>query len=236
MGVIAFKNDIILFHIAKCAGTSMEQFFNQQMPNENAHIHISKGIPNLKKDYALWEILDTQELTTKKPPVTDDAFVVSCVRNSYDQVVSHFHYHKKRGTIPEDYEFSEYVNQMYYEEKFTKDLDHMRQYKIINCPYEKVRADFILYFANIKKDMETVCKYLNKKYQKIIFDPIKFASNYHVNKTKHHIYKKYYNENLKSKVYGMLKEDIDFFGYDFDDQKKVQNVGFTKHFQSKNPL
>ena len=65
---------------------------------------------------------------------------------------------------------------------------------------------------------------------------MKFAAKYHVNKTNHHLYKKYYTENLKAKVYAMFKDDIDYFGYDFEDQKKVQNVGFTKHWKSKNSL
>lgn len=236
MGVIAYKNKLIFLHIAKCAGTSIEQFFNNISPNELAHPHISKKQSIPKKDYALWEIIDKDLISNKLPPVPDDSFVLTCVRNTYDQVVSHFFYNQKRGAVPEDYTFSEYVNSMYYGEKHQHDLIHMQQMVLINHEYEKIRPDFILYFCTIKKDMQTLCDHLNQKNGKIIFDAMKFAAKYHVNKTNHHLYKKYYNENLKSKVYAMFKDDIDYFGYNFEDQTKVQNVGFTEKFKSKNSL
>jgi hypothetical protein len=235
MGVVAYKNDIIFYHIAKCAGTSIEQFFNNIAPNEAAHPHISKGLPKLKKDYVVWEVIDTNDLENKKLKIKENAFVVSCVRNTYDQIVSHYHYNQKRGLFKEKVSFDTYVNKMYYEEGFIADFQHMQQYRIISCPNEKLRADYILYFCSLKKDMATLCEYLNTK-NNYKFDSIKFAAKYHLNKTQHHLYKKYYNENLKSKVYGMFKQDIDFFGYDFENQTKVKNVGFTEHFKNKNAL
>lgn len=235
MGVVAYKNDIIFFHIAKCAGTSIEQFFNNIVPNEAAHPHISKGEPKLKKDYILWEVTDTDSLENKKLKIKDNSFVVSCVRNTYDQIVSHYHYNQKRGLFKEETSFDMYINKMYYEEAFHADLKHMQQYRIISCPNIKLRADYILYFCNLKKDMAALCDYLNAK-NNYKFDSIKFAAKYHVNKTNHHLYKKYYNENLKSKVYGMFKQDIDFFGYEFENQTKVKNVGFTDNFKIKNSL
>lgn len=236
MGVIAYKNNLIFFHIAKCAGTSIEQFFNNISPNELLHPHISKKQNLPKKDYALWEIIETNSLQNNIPKVAENAFVISCVRNTYDQVVSHYFYNIKRGVFSSEYTFAEYVNAMYYGEKFEHDLIHMQQLQIINHACEKIRADFILYFCSLKKDMQTLCNHLNKQAGKVIYDPMKFAAKYHVNKTNHHLYKKYYTDNLKSKVYAMFKNDVDYFGYDFEDQKKVQNVGFTEHWKYKNSL
>ena len=236
MGVIAYKNNLIFFHIAKCAGTSIEQFFNNISPNELPHPHLSKKQNIPKKDYCLWEIIETDSIDKDVPKIPENAFVISCVRNTYDQVVSHYFYNLKRGVFTKEYTFAEYVNDMYYGEKYQHDLRHMQQVQIVNHKFEKIRADFILYFCSLKKDMQALCDYLNKQNGKLLYDPMKFAAKYHVNKTNHHLYKKYYTENLKSKVYAMFQDDIDYFGYDFEDQKKVQNVGFTKHWKSKNSL
>jgi hypothetical protein len=41
------------------------------VPNEAAHPHISKGEPKLKKDYILWEVIDTDSLENKKLKIKD---------------------------------------------------------------------------------------------------------------------------------------------------------------------
>ena len=80
MGVVAYKNDIIFFHIAKCAGTSIEQFFNNIVPNEAAHLHISKGKPKLKKDYILWEVTQKSKMWVLQ--------IISKLKISYNFVIS----------------------------------------------------------------------------------------------------------------------------------------------------
>lgn len=231
MGLVGFKNNnIILFHVAKCAGTSLQYFLGNSEPHEMAHQPIGKQI-KFEKPYISWEKASYKDIEFNYPSITPNPFVIGCVRNTFDQIVSHYSYHHKRNSLPKNFSFSKYINLLANKRFDNADYYHMYQKRLIDIENYLFKADYILNFHDLNEDMKTLCTFLNKNYGHK-YDAALFAKKYHVNKTKHNEYKRYYTDNLVKVIQEAFADDIQYFGWQFDNLN-CTNTGFTKHWKKR---
>jgi len=119
----------------------------------------------------------------------DEYFKFSFVRNPWSRIVSYYEYQFK-----EHITFSSFC-------KTSKDS----QLAYLTNKESDILVDFIGKFENLQEDSNT------------IFDKIGVPQQLpHKNKTKHKHYTEYYNEETKQNVAENYKDDILYFGYEFD--------------------
>lgn len=153
-------------------------------------------------------------------------FKFTFVRNPWDRLLSAFLFLKNGGrnksnngwaekNLSSYKSFNDFVMK-WVERKNINTIIHFKpQYKFITTPeILEPKVDFIGFYENIEKDYEYIC---NKLFisKKLIFD----------NKTikKVNDYRFYYNDKTIEIVSDVYKEDIELFGYKFDNSTIEKN-------------
>lgn len=189
----------IFVHITKCAGVSIAvSLFGNQA---GGHLRVPH--------YQL--IFSKQEY--------EGYFKFAFVRNPWDRLVSAFHFLRKGGTNKADRQWSQ-DNLSRYEDFHTfvtnwvnrKSVNQWKhfvpQYKFLCEPGSRTpRVDFIGYFENLGDDFTYVQNKLNRH-----------TGLQHLNKTDgmKRDYREYYTEATRKLAAEVYWEDIQLFGYDFD--------------------
>lgn len=191
----------IFTHIQKCGGSSLKHFF-EVAHHATSHKNLDHDLNILKKN------LDINEI-----------FCFSILRNPWDKMVSFYFYHKQlspnREKSPQyTMEFNEWI---LFLKNNKKDRPWFSSYKSFLSYENKFRADYIVNFHDYEKDLELI-KILFEKNQILI----------RANMSIHDDYKTYYNDESIEFVSNLYKEDIEFFGYDFEDVKKLKKPPINK--------
>jgi hypothetical protein len=137
--------------------------------------------------------------------VYDDFFKFAFVRNPWDRLVSQYHYilrsrtHHRHRLVTSMSGFQEYVR---YELRRNKPL----QKDVVTDRRGRLIVDFVGRYERLERDFAAVCRTLNIE-----------AVLPHVNRTLHRDYRCYYDPPTIERVASHFREDIDFFGYTFDD-------------------
>lgn len=134
----------------------------------------------------------------------------SFVRNPWDRMVSRYFYEVRNEKGMENWGYPSTIpDHSKCLKKYIKDNEHYKKnnqlYWLVNRQGEMV-LDFVGRLENIEVDFDSVCKHLN------LPDEIKMV---HINKTKHRDYKEYYDEESKSMVSELCRQDIEYFDYSF---------------------
>jgi len=130
----------------------------------------------------------------------DSYFKFSFVRNPWDRVVSMYHIHwyeninilsgKSLKSFLESYK------------PFGHEPDPCTLVNIIDQP-----LDFIGRFENLEFDFEFICSVLDVGELELP----------HCTQTKHEHYTRYYNDETRDMVADIYGEDIEYYGYEYDD-------------------
>ncbi|MEO2059135.1 MAG: sulfotransferase family 2 domain-containing protein [Mesonia sp.] len=227
--MISHKHKCIFIHIAKCAGTSIENAFGVDTS--------VKSLPNYEQLYGwdsnnqLWlqharpqELIDLK-LITKQQWDTYYKFIV--YRNSWDKAISDYFWMKKTHEI-EDIFFN-YLNK---KGRFNKILnekgegysgDHLYLQKdYFFLDNKRINYNLEIDFDNLSIGFNTLQKHLN-------LDSSFFEKKLNSNKNKNRHYSFYYTNEYRDLVYSIFNEDIDFFNFDFINRKSL----FMKIFNLK---
>lgn len=143
----------------------------------------------------------------------DNTFKFTIVRNPWDRVVSGFMYLMKLKEINYTVSgFKDFIKSL----NKDKDSDEILfpgdnvVLKHLNTQFnrayfnDKCFVDFIGKLENIKKDWDYISNIIN------------CSSNLsHINKTNHHHYRDYYDEECKQIIYNIYEKDIELFKYKF---------------------
>ncbi len=186
----------LFFHVYKVAGTSMRNVISRYSEFSYRRPHITPsefmginfGFDN-KKAF--------NEYTT-----------FAFVRNPWDWQVSLYHYmlkdkNHKQYHIIKDMNFNQYLDW-----RINEDL-HL-QYEFLSENFDlksPINIDFIGKFEHLNHDFDFIMNKLG------INDRLP-----HLNKTTHKNYRNYYDENTKNMIYEVFKQDIEYFGYNFDNE------------------
>jgi hypothetical protein len=189
----------IFVHIPKCAGISLGRaMFGDYTGN---HMNIA-----------------TYQLIFSKSEF-ESYFKFAFVRNSWDRLVSAYHFLKGGGFAKRDREWAS-ANLYKFEdfEDFVKrwitpenvlTWEHFKpQHRYVCDPNGKLQVDYVGRFENINNDFDYICSQLGIK-----------ANLPHDNRTseKRKQYHSYYSDETREIVAGVYKKDIEMFGFRFDD-------------------
>lgn len=195
----------IFTHIQKTGGSSLKNFFNVS--------HLPTCHNTLEKDFKI--------LKNDKPNINlDDVFCFTILRNPWDKMVSYYFYFrqnlpKKKNPPASKMSFGEWVK-FIYETKENKSW--FNSYKSFISIDGKIRSDYIINFHKYNKEFLLI-KSLLGKHKKVP----------KVNSSNHDNYKKYYNDNSIEIVKEIYKEDIEYFGYDFNKTSKLIKPEINKN-------
>ena len=212
--VVSKKYNYIFFHLPKNAGVSISNalineeyslilkkfsiYFLKYLKGKNNNYYIS--IKNKKLFFFNSHITcyDYYNKTNRKQ--FDNSFKFAVIRNPWDRMVSRYFYSKKINNYFKDFSFEQFVN---YDLKNNQKV--LNQFEFCTRNKSDFCLDRVIRFENINDDFTETYKNIFKK--SIILK--------NMNSTVHDDYKKYYNNNLKDKIYNNFKKDINFFKYEF---------------------
>lgn len=146
-------------------------------------------------------------------------FSFAIVRNPWDRVVSSFFYLSQGGLNnskqdEQDIEkfvsryqgnFTDFVKNEFQNRQLFAQIHFRPQYEWITDENGKLCVSFIGRFENLQHDFDFACDSMNIERQMLAIH----------NKSKHKLYKEYYNEETKQIVANAYKEDIELFNYSF---------------------
>ncbi|TMP45691.1 hypothetical protein CWB96_10935 [Pseudoalteromonas citrea] len=239
--MISTKDNCVFVHVPKVAGQSIELFFVERMgltwqqrsqlllkPNSNPQF----GPPRLAHLYAD-EYVKYNYVTTEQ---FSDYFKFSFVRNPWERLVSEFTYRKALGHKQYQGTFKSFVLTQFptpERDDYENGIDHYRhivpQSRFIYDSDGKCLVDFIGRFESLQQDFTHVCQQLrvadtrlphknstanlsrSGKWLNIVRSLCKPKQN------KRH-YSEYYCTDTKDFVTRYYQEDIDRFGYIFEEK------------------
>ena len=212
--VISKKHKYIFFHIPKNAGVSISRALILQETSLKIKRLASFFLRNLHigKDNFYYSLKDLEfiffnshitcynfyKIFNKKN--FDNYFKFAVVRNPWERAVSRYFYSKKINKKFAKLSFNEFVD---YDIK--NNIHVLNQYKFCTKDEERFCLNDVIKFEDIHRDFNKIS--LN------IFGKVDLLK--HLNKTEHKNYRNYYDNILKDKIYKNLKDDINFFKYEY---------------------
>lgn len=194
----------IFIHIPKCAGVSVNNALYGNLAG--GHLMLSQYV----------YIFTAAELQTY--------FKFTVVRNPWDRLVSAFHFLKKGGMNESDKrwaednlkgidDFSTFVKGWLTRDKVDSYYHFIPQWKYFLHVHKDLKVDYFAFLENLDEDFHYIAK-------KIGATTSLSASN----KSKHHDYKDYYDDEMISIVAEIYKEDIELLGYSFDNTSLPRQI------------
>jgi len=201
------KYQFLFIHIPKCAGTSIEKFFeyDYDIIKDNFENNFEYNKFNNLGSGKHFTLKEYEQILSKK--ILDNLFKFTIIRNPFDLVVSQYNYDLNSSGVywngknsyddKKNISFEQYVNFLYNKKI---NIEHY----ITSNNYG---MDFIGKFENIENDFKLICDILNIKDNKLPFE----------NKSKIKIkdYKNFYNDKTKNLIYDLFSVELKKYNYDF---------------------
>jgi hypothetical protein len=212
--LISYRHKFIFIHTYKVAGTSVTNalkpyaFHNPferllYIFQRRYGLSFNGLLPSRYRAFA--PHTKAAELRSQLPPdVYDKFFKFAFVRNPWDWQVSLYVYMKEKSSHKQHDLIAKMSFDEYVKWRLTQDRNLQKDF-VVDREGEKI-VDFIGRYEKLSEDFQYICNILGFN-----------ASLPHVNKSTHKDYREYYNEETKSLIEEGYKEDIDFFGFSFDD-------------------
>lgn len=184
------SHKILFIHIPKCGGTSIEKFFQMQ----------SASLFFMEKDIYKIDGVSyaPQHLTPKQLkayPFWNEYFKFTIVRNPYHRVLSEYLWTKNK---PDLNKFNNWLDTYY----SVIDKDH----KLSQVDYLDNDIDMIIKLENINKEFDILLDKINWQGDRTLYKHNSTNSSNHYNLL---------NDETKSKIYNLYKEDFKQLNYDY---------------------
>jgi len=153
-----------------------------------------------RRGYRNWERVWDQIIV----PNIDNVFIFTFVRNPWDKVVSAFHFLKKKGVIPKEIMFRNYVKDILAISGTDIDVHFREQSSSFLYNKHEIPGIFIGRFEQLYKDWKYVANKINET-----------TELPHINASKHIHYTKYYDNECIEIVRNLYKKEIDYLGYKY---------------------
>lgn len=195
----------IFIKTRKTAGSSIEKFFYDTLRNTDI---IFAGMPpeNLKPINCTSKNPEHrgQKFITKHYPYEwGNYFKFTIERNSWDKVVSTYHWQKKQIPNMKHNDFTSYILN-------GKKMWDKKDWNLYTNN-DKICVDKIIRFENINEEFRSICKYLEIPYNNELEKNLKLKGNIRPKDN----YKNYYNEETKQIIKNVFSNEINYFQYTF---------------------
>lgn len=187
------KLNAIYIHVRKTGGTSIYVALKSYMVRPKKH-------PTLKEIYETY-------------PGCESYYKFASMRNSWDWLVSLYHYNRSKGYGPA-ITFEEFVRTLH--DGSFYDMEPRMSPKVFipqiqyltddgSLDQDKISMDYIIQFANLQHNFNVVTQCLN----------LGSLTLPHRQATPHKPYQTYYNKTTKKMVEDLYAPDIEYAGYTF---------------------
>ena len=226
--LISYSHKFIFFHVTKAAGTSVKEAL-KDYAEEPDKFKIKRppkernGQPN--KLYELWQSslwhAKAKDVKREFPQEYNDFYKFAFVRNPWDWQVSYYHFILKETThirheLVKNMSggFEEYLEWVIVTKNpFPKGATKLQKEIIVEQNGE-LNIDYLGRYETINEDFNHVCQVLNLQ-----------TSLPYLNQSKHRDYRGYYSDRTRKLVADNFQEDIELFGYSFDDyDSSIKNL------------
>jgi hypothetical protein len=158
----------------------------------------------------------TQQMRKIDAVQFEKRFRFTIVRNPYDRTVSAFRYLQGGGIIPKRYDFPTYCKEVLADIGTAAD-PHFNEQSNGLFKEERLLVDFVGRFESLQEDWCFIANKINAS-----------AKFIHANKSRRKAdYTAYYDDESHEIVSNLYRNDLENFGYDFDDGKHTTNPGTT---------
>jgi len=198
------KNKAIFVHIPKSAGTSIrESLFG----GGGAH----RTIAGFQSVLA--------------PELFAECFKFTFVRNPWDRLVSAFFYLKNQNMMSNQrwakehlsrfQDFNTFVTQWLTRDNIWSFVFFRPQYHFICCEGRQPAVDFIGYYENLVPDFTVICERIKSSAK---------LEEKNRNSRRGRDYREYYTDETRNLVAEIYAEDIELFGYNFDNSSLSNQI------------
>lgn len=154
-----------------------------------------------------------KELKEALPPeIFNNFYKFTFVRNPWDYLVSAYHYIVQTAHHPRNELFKSFGGFANYVEYHASEKRELQRDFVLSDSGELL-VDFIGHYETLQQDFETVCKRIGIDSQLP-----------HRNRSTHKDFREYYTPETRARVAELYQGDIEFFGYDFDNQKSLPPI------------
>jgi len=227
MIVSLYPTKFIFTHVPKCAGKSItNHLFDFLIKKGDNFFHL--GCSGDFKNRIHVPVFKINEILKKYSlGKHEEYFNFAFVRNPWDRLVSYYFFKKfyqyhKTTTLEDFINFS--LNENIKTIRGFNFIDGVSQKEMISDILGNVSVNYIGRFEYLNQDLKEIYDHLGIKTQNKLS---------HINKTNHEDYRKYYTDKLIEKVNTLYKEEIDFFGFDFE-SSATKNFRFLKKNKIEN--
>ena len=215
---VSHKNKVIFIHIPKAAGSSVVRALDIPHPTENPDHkpYFSARLTSEEKakyglEHHVWWIhLFASELKIYLPDdIFREYFKFAIVRNPWDRAVS---YYIRHVSVDETFEnknsFEKWILSYEFLNKITPAVEVLIPQKLyITDEKGNLLVDFVGRFESLEEDWKKVCQKAGIS-----------ASLPHINTSSHEHYSFYYNKKTRRVIADAFRDDIEMFGYTFEDR------------------
>lgn len=219
--IISHRKAFIFIHINKAAGTSVKKALGPYADFMYRKYSIHRVLYVLGLAKAPAEHSTAVEIRQRfGAHIFDNYFKFAFVRNPWDWQVSQYHYilshpfHPQHRKVRSLRSFAEYL-------EWHIENDKMSQKSFVTDARGNLIVDYLGRFETLREDFASIC-------QRIGIDcPLP-----HKNPSTHNDYRFYYDERTANLVAQEFRDDIEFFGYRFDDPDRETQAGALEYADS----
>src|SRR4051812_41308938 len=212
---ISYTHQFIFVHVYRAGGQSVSHALRpySYSPGPLARVPFMRRQIDVLREHYFGHI-KAKELKASLPPAIFNTFLkFSFVRNPWDWQVSIYQYVLQRPDHPQRKHFSAMRG---FEEYLDWRINSRRpelQKEFVLSDSGELLVDFVGRQEALERDFVTVCGHLGIE-----------ASLPHMNRSEHLDFREYYTPRTRELVAQAYKEDIDFFGYEFDHQDALPAI------------
>jgi hypothetical protein len=215
---ISYTHRFIFIHVYRVAGESVSQALRpySHVPRRRPvidRIPIVRriGFPTDRKVLEhRYGHMKAKDVRAALPELFDECFKFAFVRNPWDWQVSVYHYVSQRTDHPDHAQFSRFRDfDDYLDWRINGEGPELQSEFVLDDDGELI-VDFVGHFESLAEDFGTVCERVGIP-----------AALPHINRSRHRDYREHYSPAARALVSEAYARDIEFFGYDFDEPRRL---------------
>jgi hypothetical protein len=234
--IVSYGHRFIFIHVHKVAGSSLTEALSSHTHKHSRLADVALTLRLLKVGIAKYAALTksdyfapvrmrrrllarvghakAKELKEALPrDVFDGFFKFTFVRNPWDWQVSIYHFVLQNFLHPDHKLFSSFGSFENYLQWHIYDKGVETQKEFVASDSGELLVDFIGHYETLQEDFGIVCNRLSVK-----------LNLPHKNRSVHKDFREYYTPHTKALVAEAFREDIEFFGYQFDNSQMLPPI------------